>query len=268
MRDEINVKHEAKASAQKNVAMNGNNEKKNKNKNKNSVNRRNENKNKGNNKISESSDLVEFKKAMFGLNPSEVYEYIDIINSNLISAQQVFDKKFDEYRNNLQLITVERDSLKEENQALTERATKNESELKELREASSHAEQLYEENEKYKTIISEFQLKLESCKELINENRVIKAQLADLKTLQEGYSEQESKYESELAELREINKKQVYTFAQQKNEIETKFSTERLRLLKLLQVHTYHIRQSENLLKELQKQFEQSLDSLKELNID
>ncbi|NLB37269.1 MAG: hypothetical protein GX824_08255 [Clostridiales bacterium] len=268
MRDEINVKHEAKASAQKNVAMNGNNEKKNKNKNKNSVNRRNENKNKGSNKISESSDLVEFKKAMFGLNPSEVYEYIDIINSNLISAQQVFDKKFDEYRNNLQLITVERDSLKEENQALTERATKNESELKELREASSHSEQLYEENEKYKTIISEFQLKLESCKELINENRALKAQLADLKTLQEGYSEQESKYESELAELREINKKQVYTFAQQKNEIETKFSTERLRLLKLLQVHTYHIRQSENLLKELQKQFEQSLDSLKELNID
>ncbi len=264
MSDEINdVRHEAEASAQKDVKKNRS-MKQYAQKSKNIDSRIKENAN----SIGGSAQLVEFKKSMFGLNPAEVYEYIDIINSNLISAQQVFDKKFEEYKNNAQLLTVERDSLKEKNQVLIEKVAKYESELKQLREASSRAQELYDENEKYKSIISEFQSKLDACRELINENRALKNQLADLKTMYEGYAEQERKYEAELSELREINKKQVYTFAQQKNEIETKFSTERLRLLKLLQVHTYHVRQSENLLKELQKQFEQSLDSLKELNID
>lgn len=263
------VRQEAVASDQKDVKNN------NKNANINNAkdtripnNNKGGNKDKVSNNTGNANSLVEFKKAMFGLNPAEVYEYIDIITSNLLSAQQVFDKKFEEYKNSSQLLTVERDSLKDKCRALTDRMTKNEDELKQLRDSAGHAQQLAKENEQLKSMISEFQSKLDTCRDLINENRTLKAQLTDYKTLRDGFEDQERKHETELNELREINKKQVYTFAQQKNEIETKFSTERLRLLKLLQVHTYHVRQSESLLKELQNQFEQSMDSLKELNID
>lgn len=219
--------------------------------------------------IFESQDnMIEFKTALFGLRPSDVYEYIDILTGNLSNAQQVFDKKGEEHKNNMALLTVERDSLKEKYNTLTQSVKENEEELNRLRDLSSKTEQIQKENEQYKSMISEFQSKIESCKELIEEKRELQSQLAELNSLRDGVAQREEQYVAEISELREINKKQVYTFAQQKNELETKFSNERLRLLKLLQVHTYHVKQSESLLKELKNQFEQSLESLKDINID
>lgn len=53
----------------------------------------------------------------------------------------------------------------------------------------------------------------------------------------------------------------MYEFAQKKNEYETAAANERLKLVKLIQVHSYHLKQSDSLLTELKKQFSHALET-------
>ena len=97
--------------------------------------------------------------------------------------------------------------------------------------------------------------KLELCKNLVTENRMFKSKIAEIDIERKYMDEQKAMLNAEIAKLRETNTNQAYDFAEQKKDMEAQFLNNNLRLAELLQVHTYHIEKSDELLNEAIKQF-------------
>ncbi len=131
--------------------------------------------------------------------------------------------------------------------------------------------QLRESNEKQ---VAEYARQKNEVEELFDkeqlrlndEIRQLKLKISDLESGLKSAEQTKNKMAEEIAALREENSKQAYSFAAQKKEIEMQISLERLNRSEILQVHSYNIQKSEELLGEVAKQISQAKASLDQLN--
>jgi len=211
--------------------------------------------------------IVTFKKVMRGFDPKEVYEYIEVINANLAKAQQVFDEKFQEFKSSYALLARERDNLREEQAVVNEQIAAYKSRIESDSQRFEQHDEVVSQNEQLQEQVRTLYTKLESCKNLVTENQQMKSRLNELELEKKFFEQQKAKYDTEITELREINQKQAYEFAQQKKEIELQYSTERAGTLEVLQQHSYHVLRAEEYLKEFLNQFSKARDSLNDINM-
>jgi chromosome segregation ATPase len=211
-------------------------------------------------------NMITFKKVMGGYKPSEVNEYIEALNANLESAQQVFDAQSAELKSNLAFVSRERDKFKEEHAAMLEKLKKCERKVSEYETAINEREALKTQNAQLQEQVRSLFSKLELCKNLVTENRTFKSKIAEIDIERKYMDEQKALLNAEIAKLREANTSQAYDFAEQKKDMEAQFLNNNLRLAELLQVHTYHIEKTDELLNEAIKQFSQAKKSLDGLN--
>lgn len=197
--------------------------------------------------------------------------------------------KFNDLSNKFNLLLQEAQRLKEFEVGLAKTAIEKENLEKKIESLNASIEKLKEENKKLANIISENNIQLEAYGKLkvdysaaaaklsaveaelnsisielnkkTDENEKQQATIADLRIRLASLEQQNEHLEKEISELRESLRAQMYEFAQKKNEYETAAANERLKLVKLIQVHSYHLKQSDSLLTELKKQFSHALET-------
>lgn len=105
---------------------------------------------------------------------------------------------------------------------------------------SGTIDEIKDENERNKAMISEYEIK----------NAVLAQQIETIR--------------KENNELKESNKKQAYEYAARVNAVEADLAHNKLVFQKEMQVHSYHVHQADSLIKELEKQMDQIKLSLNE----
>jgi len=209
--------------------------------------------------------VVTFKKALNGYKPAEVDEYIALLNANLANARQVFDTQLDEMKSNLAFVTRERDKMKEDFDAMAEKAEEFDAKCEELERTVQEINEIKAKNTQLQEQVNNLYAKLELCKNLAAENRECRNKAAEIDIQRKHMEEERTKLDEEIARLREENTRQNYLFAEQKKDIETQFLSDNLRRAELMQLHTYHIRKSDELMDEFVKQFKLAKKSLDEM---
>lgn len=211
-----------------------------------------------------SAGVTIFKKTMWGFNPKEVNEYIEVLTANLANAQQVFDAQSDELKSSLALVSRERDNLKAELAVVAGKAEAYEQKYAECEQTIQELATVKTDNTRLQEQVNALYSKLELCKDLAAENRECRNKAAEIEIERRHMEEQKALLTAEIAELREENTRQAYDFAEQKKDIETQFLNENLRRAELMQLHTYHINKSDELMNEFVKQFKLAKKSLEE----
>lgn len=211
-----------------------------------------------------SARIATFKKTMWGFNPKEVNEYIEVLTANLAGAQQVFQAQSDELKSNLALISRERDNLKIELDKMAGKAETYEQKSTECEQSLQELATVKTDNVRLQEQVNALFSKLELCKNLAAENRECRNKAAEIEIERKHIEEQKALLTAEIAEMREENTRQAYDFAEQKKDIEAQFLNENLRRAELMQLHTYHINKTDELMNEFVKQFKLAKKSLEE----
>lgn len=214
----------------------------------------------------DSASLVTFKRVVRGFHPGQVNEYIELINTNLSNAQRVFDEQSRELKNQSAFIARENEKLREQQAAMIEKVEAYEKKCEECKAAIEERNALAAEKAQLQEQVRSLFTKLEACKNLAEDNRRLKAQAAQIEVERKHMQQQKATMSEEIAALRTQNADQAHNFAEQKKDIEQQFTNELLRRAELLQVHTYHMDKSEELLSEVIKQFSQAKKSLDDIN--
>ncbi len=209
--------------------------------------------------------IATFKKVFRGFDPKAVNEYIEVLSANLAGAQRVFDVQSDELKSSLTLISRERDNLKAELTEMAGKAAAYEQKHAECEESIRELTAVKAENAQLQERVNALFSKLELCKNLAAENREHRNKAAEIEIERKHMEQQKALLAAEIAELREENTKQAYEFAEQKKEIETQFLNENLRRAELMQLHTYHVAKTDELINEMAKQFKLAKKSLDEM---
>ena len=212
-----------------------------------------------------SAGIVTFKKTIRGFNPKEVNEYIEVLSANLSGAQQVFEAQSAELKSSLALISRERDNLKVELASMAGKAEAYEQKNAECEENVRELAAVKVDNAQLQERVNSLFSKLELCKNLAAENRDLRNKAAEIDMERKHMEEQKALLTAEIAELRDENTKQAYEFAEQKKDIETQFLNENLRRAELMQLHTYHVGKTDELINEITKQFKLAKKSLEEM---
>lgn len=202
-------------------------------------------------------------------------------------------KKYNELSSKYNQLLEDSRRLKEFEAGLAQSAIEKENLQKKIESLNAQIEKLKEENQRLSGVISESNLQLEAFEKLkvdysavnarlsvaeaelssvsvelskkTDENEKLQSTLADLRIRIASLEQQNDNLEKEISALRENLRVQMYEFAQKKNEYETAAANERLNLIKLIQVHSYHLKQSEMLLNELRTQFSHAIETFKDL---
>ena len=100
---------------------------------------------------------------------------------------------------------------------------------------------------------------------MIVENRVLKEKMAEIEVFKKRALEEKELMTEEIEKLRKENTDQAYDFAEQKKDLETQYLNANLKRAEYLQVHSYHISKTDELLEEIVKQFKLALKSFEGL---
>lgn len=215
-----------------------------------------------------SSSANGFRKVTRGYKPSEVDEYIESLNASLANAQRVIDEKSEEFKSSFALVSRERDNLLRELAQVKESLAQSEAQLAQAREKIENTAELERQNEKMTEQLRSMYTKLEACKTLITENQQMKSRVGELETTADIERQHAMKNEEEIAEMRELNKRQAYEFAAREKQLEADYTQEKLRVAQLLKLHRYHIERSGEALKEFSTQFQEAKSCLDEMKLE
>lgn len=214
---------------------------------------------------SSSAGVTIFKKTMWGFNPKEVNEYIEVLNANLANAKQVFEAQSEELKSSLALVSRERDNLTVDFADVAGKAQAYEKKYAECEQTIQELATVKTDNVRLQEQVNALFSKLELCKNLAAENRECRNKAAEIEIERKQIEEQKVLLTAEIAELREENTRQAYAFAEQKKDIEAQFLNENLRRAELMQQHTYHVGKTDELINEMAKQFKMAKKSLEEM---
>ncbi len=206
-----------------------------------------------------------FSSSLFGYKKSQVDEYIALINANLSGAQSVFDEQSEEFKQNVTFLNREKQTLEERIAQLEDQASSALKQVQECEELVSEAYVLKDENNKLQDQVNSLFSKLERCKEVVAENRVLKEKMAEVELFKKRAIEEKELMTAEIEKLRKENTAQAYDFAEQKKELEAQYLNANLKRAEYLQVHSYHIGKTDELLDEIVKQFKLALKSFEGL---
>lgn len=202
-----------------------------------------------------------FSSSLFGYKKSEVDEYIALLNANLSGAQCVFDEQCEDYKKNVTFLNREKQTLEERIAQLEDQASSALKQVQECEKLVAEASELKEENKKLQDQVNSMYSKLERCKEVLAENRVLKEKMAEIEVFKKRALEEKELMTEEIEKLRKENTDQAYDFAEQKKDLETQYLNANLKRAEYLQVHSYHIGKTDELLDEIVKQFKLALKS-------
>lgn len=139
-------------------------------------------------------------------------------------------------------------------------------------ESTKLAEALTALREKYKLLEQEVSFtrgdlttKSGTIDEIKNENERNKAMISEYEIKNAVLAQQIETFRKENEDLKESNKKQAYEYAARVNAVEADLAHNKLVFQKEMQVHSYHVHQADNLIKELEKQMDQIKLSLNEV---
>ncbi|HOU11016.1 MAG TPA: DivIVA domain-containing protein [Clostridiales bacterium] len=211
---------------------------------------------------------VTFKKSARGYKPAEVDEYIENLHAALANAQRVIDEKSEEFKSAYALVSRERDNLAQELSQVKEKLALTAGQLTQALEKIESTAELERQNEKMTEQLRSMYTKLEACKTLITENQQMKSLVGELEATADIERQHALKNEEEIAELRELNKKQAYEFAAREKQLEADFTQEKLRVAQLLKMHKYHIERSGEALREFSAQFTEAKKCLDEMKLE
>jgi len=209
-----------------------------------------------------------FKKSMRGYSTAEVDEYIESLHASLANAQRVIDEKSEEFKSSYALVSRERDNLARELSQCKEEMAACETQLAQARERIESTAELERQNEKMTEQLRSMYTKLEVCKTLITDNQQMKSRVSELETAADMERQHALKNEEEIAELRELNKRQAYEFSEREKQLEAGYTQEKLRVAQLLKMHKYHIERSGEALTEFSTQFLDAKRCLDEMKLE
>ncbi len=173
---------------------------------------------------------LESEKKEFG---SQV-ELLKRENAELISASQKYSALFEEHKSVIAQLELSKVDV-----------TAKENEILKL------AEEICEKSKKIKSVS--------------DENEQIKKNASEIEVRNTILEKQISEKEDEIINLKEINKTRAYDYAKKLNSLEHEQSKTKLALQKELQLHSYHISQTELVLSEMTKQLEQLKQSFNDI---
>lgn len=200
---------------------------------------------------------------------------ITSLSSQLNNAQAIIEKlsplekEYNELKKESDELNLRLAEYKQENEELNAEMTRLRDIEKQEIIAKDELEKIRLENNALKQKLTEAQndveVKTTAVNRVLDEKEQMQQAMTELETKNKILEEQQENYLEETSSLRESARKQMVNFAQKKTELETQFSSEKLKLIKQIQVHSYHIKQSKSLLDELKKQFEFAVNSFNEI---
>ncbi len=179
--------------------------------------------------------------------------------AEIASGYEELSKQHDELKERYQTLT---DELEQKNRTLEELLAK-EKTLNVVKDEEDELKQVVDEERILRSKVeNELKEKEALMSQALTEIEQLRKEITDTEIRQSALNEQIKKYDEEIAELREQNKRQAYDYASRVSELETEFNREKLAMQKQIQVHLYHTKQVDLLIDELQKQLDGAKNSL------
>lgn len=120
-------------------------------------------------------------------------------------------------------------------------------------------------NEKIAALEAQLAAKTAECEKAVADFERFKREAGDSVVMADTYTKQAEKLTAELTELRAVNQKQAYEYAEKLSTLEAQTSTDRAKVSQQMKMHTYHLRQIDALLAQLTEQFELAREAVEEL---
>lgn len=212
--------------------------------------------------------LVEFRKGLFGVNAREVYEYIDLLNTNLNKAHEVYEEKLAEMKSSNELLSYERSNQDEKLRQFTKNYEALTAERNELKKALDSRQDMADELQRVKQENVQFQERIDKCAQIENDNLLLKRQLAELQANTQMQGQQQAKLQDEIESLKQKNKEILQTGVEERTQLEAEYEAKILNFKQLLQMHRYTLGQSRELLGKLIKQFDESCEYADRMRAD
>lgn len=212
--------------------------------------------------------LVNFKKAIFGVNEKEVFEYIDLLNNNLSKAHIVYEEKLAEMKSANELLSCEKNNQDEKLKQLINSYQAILEERNSLKMKIDSQKNLAEELQKALNENAEMQKQIEDSKQIANENENLKKEIAEVRAVSQVMEKQQLKLENEIELLKQQNKEITAKFLEERKQSEAKAAEKSLQLAQLLEMHRYTLKQSRSTLDKFILQFDESCKTADQIDID
>lgn len=219
------------------------------------------------NQHSNSENLINFNKALFGVKEKEVMEYIDLLNNNLNKAHEVYEEKLAEMKSTNELLTYDRNSQEEKLKQLTAAYQKLFEERNALKQTVDNQKNLTEELQNARQEKEQILDRMDSCKQIEEENQQLRKQLAENNVLCQMREQEQAKLLAEIDALKNQNKELTESYLEEKNQLKAEIEEKNLKLTKLLQMHRYTLQQSRSTLDSLVKQFNESCELVSKIQV-
>lgn len=210
-------------------------------------------------KVEKNSErLVNFQKAVFGLKEKDVFDYIDVLNSNLTKAHEVYENKLNEMKNANDMLNFERNSQDEKLKQLNESYNALQEERNGLKQKVDSQQDREEELQNARLEIKQMQESIESCRLIEEENKQLKKKIAETEAVCEAREQQQDHLINEIEALKQQNREAVSKFLEERKQLEASIAEKNLKLTKMLEMHRYALHQSRSTLEKLMAQFDES----------
>lgn len=107
--------------------------------------------------------------------------------------------------------------------------------------------------------------KTAACEKAAADLEAFKREAGDSVIKAEVFSKQAEKLSAELSELRAVNQKQAYDYAEKLSTLEASTSADRARVSQQMKMHTYHLAQIDSLLSQVTEQFAMAKEAVESL---
>lgn len=216
----------------------------------------------------ENERLVNFKKSFFGLKAKDVFDYIDLLNSNLGKAHEVYEEKLTEIKNKNDMLSYERNSQEEKLRQTAEEYKALQDERNELKQKVDSQQNREEEFRSACSQIRQMQERIENCKRIEEENRQLKKKIAESEAVCEAREQQQVQLNDEIETLKQQNKETVSKLLDERKQLEERIADKNLKMTKMLEMHRYTLNQSRSTLEKLTAQFDESCKLADQIQAD
>lgn len=210
--------------------------------------------------LEQSQRIIEFKKAIFGIDEKEVFEYIDLLNTNLNKAREVYEEKLSELKSANEMLIHERNSQNEKFQQLCDDMQSLQNENNTLQQTIDGQTNLSGKLNAALQKIAKLQEQIENCKQFEVENQRLNKQLTEIKVVSNMREQQQTTLLNEIETLKQQNKDNLASALEARSHLESDTAAYKLKITQMLQMHRFTLQQSREMLEKLVRLFDESCE--------